>query len=83
MLWRRGIRIVSITEQADSTATDRLLEGLIERFDVFYSENRAQEVVRGMREAALRSFFLTSNALSAAGKSKSATERRSAHILQP
>ena len=36
---RKGIRVVSITEQAEDTATGRLLEGIIETIDEFYSEN--------------------------------------------
>ena len=39
MLRRKGVRVVSITEQADDTATGRLLEGIIESVDEFYSEN--------------------------------------------
>ena len=62
MLRRKGIRVVSITEQAEDNATGRLLEGIIESVDESYSENLAQEVVRGMREAASRGFFLASNA---------------------
>ncbi len=62
MLRRRGIRVVSITEQADDTATGRLLEAIIESVDEFYSENLAQEVVRGMREAASRGFWMTTYA---------------------
>ena len=62
MLRRRGIRVVSITEQAEDTATGRLLEGIIESVDEFYSENLAQEVTRGMREAASRGFWVTSYA---------------------
>ena len=54
--------MVSITEQAEDNATGRLLEGIIESVDEYYSENLAQEVVRGMREAASRGFFLGSNA---------------------
>ncbi|MYC37276.1 MAG: recombinase family protein, partial [Chloroflexi bacterium] len=42
--------------------TGRLLEGIIESVDEYYSENLAQEVVRGMREAASRGFFLGSKA---------------------
>ena len=61
-LRRKGIRVVSITEQAEDNATGRLLEGIIESVDEFYSENLAQDVVRGMREAASRGFFLGSNA---------------------
>ena len=62
MLRRRGIRVVSITEQADDSATGRLLEGIIESVDEFYSENLAQDVLRGMREAASRGFWVASYA---------------------
>ena len=62
MLRRRGIRVVSITEQAEDNPTGRLLEGIIESVDEFYSENLAQEVTRGMREAASRGFWMTSYA---------------------
>ncbi len=61
-LRRKGIRVVSITEQAEDNATGRLLEGIIESVDEYYSENLAQEVVRGMREAASRGYFLASRA---------------------
>ena len=62
MLRRRGIRVVSITESAEDNATGRLLEAIIESVDEFYSENLAQEVVRGMREAASRGFWMTTYA---------------------
>ena len=38
-LRRKGIRVVSITEQAEDNATGRLLEGIIESVDEYYSEN--------------------------------------------
>jgi hypothetical protein len=38
------------------------MEAIIESVDEFYSENLAQEVVRGMRESASRGFFLASKA---------------------
>ena len=60
MLRRRGVRVVSITENADDTPTGKLLEGIIESVDEFYSENLAQEVRRGMREAASRGFWVAS-----------------------
>ena len=53
MLRRKGIRVVSITEQAEDNATGRLLEGIIESVDEYLlAKILAQEVVRGMREAA-------------------------------
>ena len=62
MLRRKGIRVVSITEHADDSPTGKLMEAIIESVDEFYSENLATEVVRGMREAASRGFFLGSKA---------------------
>ena len=60
MLRRRGVRVVSITEQAYDTPTGKLVEGIIESVDEFFSENLAQEVRRGMREAASRGFWVGS-----------------------
>ena len=37
MLRRKGLRVVSITEQAEDNPTGRLLEGIIETVDEFYS----------------------------------------------
>ena len=62
MLRRKGVRVVSITEHADDSPTGKLMEAIIESVDEFYSENLAQDVVRGMREAASRGFFLGSQA---------------------
>ena len=58
MLRRRGVRVTSITEHADDSPTGKLMEAIIESVDEFYSENLAQEVCRGMREAALRGFWM-------------------------
>ena len=62
MLRRKGIQVVSITEHAEDTPTGKLMEVIVESVDEFYSENLAQEVVRGMREAASRGYFLSSRA---------------------
>ena len=60
MLRRKGVRVVSITEHADDSPTGKLMEAIIESVDEFYSENLAQEVVRGMRESASRGFWIAS-----------------------
>ena len=62
MLRRRGVRVTSITEHADDTPTGKLMEAIIESVDEFYSENLAQDVTRGMREAASRGFWMSSEA---------------------
>ncbi len=62
MLRRRGVRVVSITEHADDTPTGKLMEAIIESVDEFYSENLAQEVMRGLRESASRGFWVAPRA---------------------
>ncbi len=53
------LKVTSITEHADDSPTGKLMEAIIESVDEFYSENLAQEVVRGMREAASRGFWVS------------------------
>ena len=48
--------MVSINEPLEDTPSGRLLEGIIEVSDEFYSANLSQDVVRGMRESASRGF---------------------------
>ena len=50
---------MSITEQGEDNPTGRLLEGIIESVDEFYSENPVQEVTRGVSEAASRGLWMT------------------------
>ena len=57
LLRKKGIQVISINEPIDDTPAGRMLEGMIEVVDEFYSENLAQEVSRGMRECASRGFF--------------------------
>ena len=62
MLRKRGMKVTSITEPADDSPTGKLMEAIIESIDEFYSENLAQEVLRGMREAASRGFWVSTYA---------------------
>ena len=62
MLRRSGVRVISITEHADDSPTGKLMEAIIESVDEFYSENLAQEVTRGMREAASRGYWVSTYA---------------------
>ena len=57
LLRRHGIQLISINEPIEDTPAGRLLEGVIEVIDEFYSANLAQDVVRGQRENAERGFF--------------------------
>ena len=47
---------------AGAPPTGKLMEAIIESVDEFYSENLAQEVVRGMREATSWGFWVTPDA---------------------
>jgi DNA invertase Pin-like site-specific DNA recombinase len=59
MLKKKEIQVVSITEPFDDTPTSRLLQGIIESLDEFYSDNLGEEVTCGMRESASRGFYLS------------------------
>ena len=57
LLRNKGIEVISTNEPVDDSPTGRLLEGVIESIDEFYSENLGQDIRRGMRENASRGFF--------------------------
>jgi site-specific DNA recombinase len=58
LLRKRGIRVVSINEPLENNPSGKLLEGIIEGMDEFYSANLGQDIKRGLREAASRGFFV-------------------------
>ncbi len=62
MLKKKGIQVISITEPFDDTPSGRMLEGIIEVMDEYYSDNLGEEVLRGMRESASRGFYLSARA---------------------
>jgi site-specific DNA recombinase len=57
LLRDRGIKVVSINEPVEDSPSGRLLEGVIETIDQFYSENMGEDIRRGMRENATRGFY--------------------------
>ncbi|MFC1869777.1 recombinase family protein [Chloroflexota bacterium] len=57
LLRKQGILVISMNEPLEDTPSGRLLEGIIEVLDEFYSANLSQDVTRGMRETANRGFF--------------------------
>jgi site-specific DNA recombinase len=57
LLRKQGIQVISINEPMEDTPSGRLLEGIIEVIDEFYSANLSQDVIRGMRENASRGFY--------------------------
>ncbi len=58
LLRKRGISVVSINEPLENNPSGKLLEGIIEGMDEFYSANLGQDIKRGLREAASRGFFV-------------------------
>lgn len=57
LLKSKGIKVVSINEPLDDSPSGKLLQGVIESIDEFYSANLRQDIKRGMRENAQRGFF--------------------------
>jgi len=57
LLRKQGVQVVSINEPVEDTPSGRLLEGIIEVIDEFYSASLSQDVTRGMRESASRGFY--------------------------
>ncbi len=56
LLRKQGVSVISMNEQVDDTPAGKLLEGIIEVIDEFYSLNLAEDTVRGLRENANRGF---------------------------
>ncbi|GAI25961.1 unnamed protein product, partial [marine sediment metagenome] len=52
LLRKHGVQLISINEPLEDTPAGKLLEGVIEVIDEFYSNNLAQDVIRGQRENA-------------------------------
>ncbi len=57
LLRKHGVEVVSINEQIDDSPSGKLLEGIIEVIDEFYSENLSHDTIRGMKENARRGFL--------------------------
>ena len=49
-----GIRVISATQKVDDTPEGQMTEAIIEVLDQYYSANLAEEVLKGMRENALK-----------------------------
>ena len=57
LLRNKGVEVISINEPMDDSPTGRLIEGVIESIDEFYSANLGQDIRRGLRENASRGFY--------------------------
>ena len=59
MLKKAGVQVISINEPFEDSPVGRLMEGIIESLDEFYSDNLGEDVTRGMRESAARGFYIS------------------------
>jgi len=57
LLRKRGIQVISVNEPVEDTPAGHMLEGIIEVMNEFFSANLAQDVIRGMKENAMRGYF--------------------------
>ena len=57
LLKKKGIQVISINEQIDDSPAGKMLEGMLEVVDEFYSNNLASDTMRGMKENASRGFY--------------------------
>jgi len=57
LLKKKGIQLISINEQIEDSPSGKMLEGMLEVVDEFYSNNLASDTMRGMKENASRGFL--------------------------
>ena len=57
LLRKNDVNVISINEKVDDTPAGKLLEGMIEVIDEFYSTNLGQDTIRGMKENAGRGYY--------------------------
>lgn len=53
-LKQNGVRVISATENFSDDPMGKLMEGIMESFAAFYSEELAEKIIRGMTENALK-----------------------------
>jgi DNA invertase Pin-like site-specific DNA recombinase len=83
LLRQRGISVISINEPLENNPSGRLLEGIIEGMDEFYSANLGQDIKRGIREAATRGFFVGSRPPDGFHKTDVIDGNKTRHKLEP
>jgi len=83
LLRKQGIQVISINERIEDTPTGRLMEGMIEVIDEFYSFNLAEDVIRGMSENADRGFYNGSRAPFGYSKKKVEDGAKTRNTLEP
>ena len=57
LLKKKGIQLISINEQIEDSPSGKMLEGMLEVVDEFYSNNLASDTIRGMKENAERGYL--------------------------
>ena len=82
-LERRGVRVVSLNEPVDDTPAGRMLEGILEAVDEFYSANLAQDIERGMRKNASNGYRNGGPAPVGYRRVRTGTENAPRIVLEP
>ena len=57
LLKKKGIQLISINERIEDSPSGKMLEGMLEVVDEFYSNNLASDTMRGMKENASRGYL--------------------------
>ena len=83
LLRKRGINVISINEPLENNPSGKLLEGIIESMDEFYSANLGQDIKRGLRESARRGFFVGSGTPYGCHKVEVKDGNKTRHTLEP
>lgn len=83
LLKDRGIKVLSINEPLDDTPSGRMLEGVIETMDQFYSENMGEDIKRGLRDSAQRGFYTGSKPPYGLHKVPSSAGTKTRYKLEP
>ena len=56
LLSKQGVRVISVSEPIDDSPEGRMLEGIIEVMDGYYSEILSKETMRGLKQAAKQGY---------------------------
>ena len=83
LLQKSQVKVVSINEPSDDSPAGRMLTGMIETIDEFYSDNLGQDISRGMSEAASLGFYVGSIAPYGFRKVQIPGQRRARWTLEP
>lgn len=83
MLERAGVKLLSLNERIDDSPSGRMLEGMLEVIDEFYSANLAEDTARGMRKNASLGYRNGGKTPVGYVKKRTGTEASPKNVLAP